>query len=448
MANIGFISLGCAKNQVDCERMMYRVQEAGHTVKDDIVGSDVVVINTCGFIDSAKSEAIDYILQTAQLKAEGLVGKILVTGCLSQRYQGDILKEMPEVDGILGTGSYTEIVPAIEKLLSQGNVSEFGSIDAPEQETGRIVTTPEHYAFIKIAEGCDNRCSYCIIPYLRGKYRSRQMDDVLYEARTLAAAGVKELIVVAQDTSRYGTDLPGHKRLLPELLRRLCEIDGFHWIRVHYVYPDEIDDELIQVLAEEPKIVKYLDIPIQHCNDKVLKLMNRRGDKQLLLTLFEKLRKAIPNLVIRTSLIAGLPGEGEEEFTELCEFLRQQRLERVGAFVFSPEEGTPAADMERVDTDVAQQRAEMLEMIQSGIMDDYNASMQGKTLEVLVDGYDEDQEQFYGRTYADSPDIDGKVWLASEEPLREGDFVMVTIDGCVDGDLTGYVVEEKDDNCK
>ena len=448
MANIGFISLGCAKNQVDCERMMYRVQEAGHRVKSDVVGSDVVVINTCGFIDSAKSEAIDYILQTAALKAEGLVGKILVTGCLSQRYQQEIMKEMPEVDGVLGTGSYTEIVPAIEKLLSQQSVSAFGSIDSPEQETGRVVTTPEHYAYIKIAEGCDNRCSYCIIPYLRGKYRSRQMDDVLYEARTLAAAGVKELIVVAQDTSRYGTDLPGHKRLLPELLRRLCEIDGLHWIRVHYVYPDEIDDELIEVMAQEPKIVKYLDIPIQHCNDKVLKLMNRRGDKQLLLMLFEKLRKAIPGLVIRTSLIAGLPGEGEEEFTELCEFLRSQRLERVGAFVFSPEEGTPAAEMERVDTEVAQQRAEMLEMIQSGIMDDYNASMQGKTLEVLVDGYDEEQEQFYGRTYADSPDIDGKVWIASEEPLREGEFVMVTIDGCADGDLTGYVVEEKDDNSK
>ena len=448
MANIGFISLGCAKNQVDCERMMYRVQEAGHRVKSDVVGSDVVVINTCGFIDSAKSEAIDYILQTAALKAEGLVGKILVTGCLSQRYQQEIMKEMPEVDGVLGTGSYTEIVPAIEKLLSQESVSAFGSIDSPEQETGRVVTTPEHYAYIKIAEGCDNRCSYCIIPYLRGKYRSRQMDDVLYEARTLAAAGVKELIVVAQDTSRYGTDLPGHKRLLPELLRRLCEIDGLHWIRVHYVYPDEIDDELIEVMAQEPKIVKYLDIPIQHCNDKVLKLMNRRGDKQLLLMLFEKLRKAIPGLVIRTSLIAGLPGEGEEEFTELCEFLRSQRLERVGAFVFSPEEGTPAAEMERVDTEVAQQRAEMLEMIQSGIMDDYNASMKGKTLEVLVDGYDEEQEQFYGRTYADSPDIDGKVWIASEEPLREGEFVMVTIDGCADGDLTGYVVEEKDDNSK
>ena len=277
MANIGFISLGCAKNQVDCERMMYRVQEAGHTVKSDVVGSDVVVINTCGFIDSAKSEAIDYILQTAALKAEGLVGKILVTGCLSQRYQGDILKEMPEVDGILGTGSYTEIVPAIEKLLNGEQVVDFGSIDAPEVETGRIMTTAGHYAFIKIAEGCDNHCSYCVIPSLRGKYRSRQMDDVLYEARMLADSGVKELIVVAQDTSRYGTDLPGHKRLLPELLRKLCEIDGLHWIRVHYVYPDEIDDEFIQVMASEPKIVKYLDIPIQHCNSKILKLMNRRG---------------------------------------------------------------------------------------------------------------------------------------------------------------------------
>ena len=442
MANIGFISLGCAKNQVDCERMMYRVREAGHTVKEDIVGSDVVVINTCGFIDSAKAEAIDYILQTAALKAEGQVGKILVTGCLSQRYQDEILSEMPEVDGVLGTGSYTEIVPAIEALLNQQTVSEFGSIDAPEQETGRIVTTPEHYAFIKIAEGCDNRCAYCIIPYLRGKYRSRQLDDVLYEARLLADSGAKELIVVAQDTSRYGTDLPGHKRLLPELLRKLCEIEGLHWIRVHYVYPDEIDDEFIDVMATQPKIVKYLDIPIQHCNSKILKLMNRRGDGQFLRELFAKLRSRIPGLVIRTSLITGLPGEGDAEFQELCDFLREQRLERVGAFAFSPEEGTPAAKMEFVDNEVAQQRAQTIEMIQSGIMDDYNAAMQGKTLEVLVDGYDEELEQFYGRTYADSPDIDGRVWLASEEPLREGMFVTVKIDGCVDGDLSGYVLEE------
>ena len=442
MANIGFISLGCAKNQVDCERMMYRVQEAGHTVKEDIVGSDVVVINTCGFIDSAKSEAIDYILQTAQLKAEGLVGKILVTGCLSQRYQGDITKEMPEVDGILGTGSYTEIVPAIEALLEDKAVSDFGSIDAPEQETGRIVTTPEHYAYIKIAEGCDNRCAYCIIPYLRGKYRSRQMDDILYEARLLADSGVKELMVVAQDTSRYGTDFPEHKRLLPELLRRLCEIEGLHWIRVHYVYPDEIDDELIEVMATEPKIVKYLDIPIQHCNSKILKRMNRRGDGEFLRQLLAKLRAKIPGLVIRTSLITGLPGEGEEEFKELCDFLRETKMERVGAFAFSPEEGTPAAEMEHVDAETAQKRAEIVEMLQSEIMDEWSASMIGKTLEVLVDGYDEEMEQFYGRTYADSPDIDGRVWIASEEPVREGEFVMVTIDGCREGDLSGFIAEE------
>ena len=434
MANIGFISLGCAKNQVDCERMMYRVQEAGHTVKADILGSDVVVINTCGFIDSAKAEAIDYILQTAALKAEGQVGKILVTGCLAQRYQEEILKEMPEVDGILGTGSYTEIVPAIEKLLAQESISDFGSIDAPE---------PEHYAYIKIAEGCDNRCSYCIIPYLRGRFRSRQLDDVLYEARMLAASGVKELIVVAQDTSRYGTDLPGHKRLLPELLRQLCKIEELKWIRVHYVYPDEIDDELMDVMAQEPKIVKYLDIPIQHCNSKILKLMNRRGDGEFLRSLFAKLRSRIPGLVIRTSIITGLPGEGEEEFEELCQFLRELRLERVGAFAFSPEEGTPAAQMEYPDAEVAQKRAEIVEMIQSGIMDDYNASMLGKTMEILVDGYDEEMEQFFGRTYADSPEIDGKVWIASEEPLQEGQFVAVKIDGCVDGDLSGYVWEEE-----
>ncbi len=443
MANIGFISLGCAKNQVDCERMMYRVQEAGHAVKADIVGSDVVVINTCGFIDSAKSEAIDFILQAAELKKEGLVGKILVTGCLSQRYQQTILEELPEVDGLLGTGSYTEIVPAIEALLEQDNtVVDFGSIDAPEQETGRVLTTPEHYAFIKIAEGCDNRCSYCIIPYLRGKFRSRQMDDVLYEARLLAASGVKELIVVAQDTSRYGTDLPGHKRLLPDLLRELCKIEELKWVRVHYVYPDEIDDDFIEVMATEPKIVKYLDIPIQHCNSRILKLMNRRGDGAFLKALFVKLRARIPDLVIRTSLITGLPGEGEEEFQELCDFLRDLRLERVGAFAFSPEEGTPAAEMEFVDNEIAVKRAETIEMIQSAIMDDWCTSMIGKTMEVLVDGYDEETEQFFGRTYADSPDIDGRVWIASDEPLTEGDFITVTIDGCIEGDLSGYLAEE------
>ena len=442
MANIGFISLGCAKNQVDCERMMYRVQEAGFTVQPDVVGSDVVVINTCGFIDSAKTEAIDHILQMGQLKEQGLVGKILVSGCLSQRYQQEILTELPEVDGVLGTGSYDRVVEAVEALLAGQNVSQFDSIDAPEVETGRILTTPEHYAYLKIAEGCDNRCSYCIIPYLRGKFRSRQMDDVLYEARMLAASGVKELIVVAQDTSRYGTDFPEHTRLLPELLRQLCAIDGFEWVRIHYVYPDEIDDELIDVIASEPKIVKYLDIPIQHCNSKILKLMNRRGDGEFLKELFAKLRSRIPGLVLRTSVITGLPGEGEAEFAELCEFLKAQRLERVGAFPFPPEDGTPAAEMEHPDLETAQSRAQMVEMLQSAIMDDYNASMLGRTLDILVDGYDEDVEQYFGRTFADSPEIDGRVWIASDEPVSEGAFVKVTIDSVIDGDLSGYLVEE------
>ncbi len=443
MAKIGFISLGCAKNQVDCERMMYRVQESGHEVQAEIAYSDVVVINTCGFIDSAKTEAIDHILKTAQLKAAGLVGKILVTGCLSQRYQQEILNELPEVDGVLGTGSYDRIVEAVDALLRDESVMQFDSIDAPEVETGRILTTPEHYAYIKIAEGCDNRCSYCIIPYLRGKFRSRQMDDILYEARLLADSGVKELIVVAQDTSRYGTDFPEHKRLLPELLRQLCQIEGFQWIRIHYVYPDEINDELIEVMASEPKIVKYLDIPIQHCNSQILKLMNRRGDGNFLRALFAKLRAKIPGLVLRTSVITGLPGEGEHEFAELCEFLKEQRLERVGAFPFSPEEGTPAAEMEHPDLETAQSRAQMVELIQSAIMDDYNESMIGKTMEILVDGYDPEYEQYFGRSYADSPEIDGRVWIASQEPLSEGTFVKVTVDSVIDGDLSGYLMEEE-----
>ena len=441
MAKIGFISLGCAKNQVDCERMMYRVQEAGHSVEAELVNTDVVVINTCGFIDSAASEAIDNILQTARLKEAGLVGKILVTGCLSQRYQEEILTEMPEVDGILGTGSYTEIVPAIEALLEDKQVVDFGDIDAPEEECGRILTTPEHYAYLKIAEGCDNKCAYCVIPSLRGKFRSRTLDDVLYEARVLAHEGVKEMIVVAQDTSRYGTDLGDGKRLLPTLLKELCAIEDLHWVRLHYVYPDEIDEELIDTIATEPKIVKYLDIPIQHCNSEILEKMNRRGNGEYLRWLLTELRSRIPGLVLRSSIITGLPGEGEEEFRELCEFLKDMRMERVGAFPFSPQEGSEAAKMEHVDFEVAVERAQIVEELQSRIMDDWNDSMVGSELEVLVDGYDEELGQFYGRSYADSPDVDGRVWLASDEPLHEGDFVMVHIDGSAEGELTGYVMD-------
>lgn len=442
MANIGFISLGCAKNQVNCEQMMYLLRDAGHVIQADVTGADVVIVNTCGFIDSAKSEAIDNILAVGQMKKAGSVGKLLVTGCLSQRYQEEILRELPEVDGILGTGSYGEIVSAVEEVLSGGCPNRMGDINAPVDEFGRILTTPEHYAYLKIAEGCSNYCAFCIIPFLRGKYRSRPMDDVLYEARMLAADGVKELIVVAQDITLYGSDFSGGKPRLAELLRELCRIDGFHWIRLHYLYPDEIDDELIDVIASEPKIVKYLDIPIQHINDQILRRMNRRGNGAYIEEMLLKLRERIPGVVMRTSLITGLPGEGDEEFTQLCEFLKRQRMERVGAFAYSPEEGTKAAKMPRPDTETAERRADIVAELQSRIMDECNDAKIGKTLEVLVDGYDGQTDCYIGRTYADSPEIDGRVLFTSEAAVKTGSFVWVKITGVQDGDLLGAMREE------
>ncbi len=439
--SIGMISLGCAKNQVNAEQMMYLLREAGYEILPTVEGADVVIINTCGFIDSAKSEAIDNILAMGELKAAGVIGKLLVTGCLSQRYQDEILTEMPEVDGVLGTGSYDDIVSVAERLLGGETVSEFGDIHAPMSEAGRILTTPEYYAYLKIAEGCDNRCSYCVIPSLRGKYRSRTMDDCLYEARTLAEDGVKELIVVAQDTSRYGIDLYGERKL-PELLRELCRIEKLHWVRVHYLYPDELTDELLEVIASEPKIVKYMDIPIQHVNDTILKKMNRRGTKAELNELFAKIRKKIPDAVIRTSLITGLPGEGEAEFEELCDWLREYKLERVGAFAFSPEEGTAAARMEHPEEETAVRRAEIVSELQSRIMDAYNEARLGTTMEVLCEGYDPETEQYFGRTYADSPDIDGRVVFDSERAVRPGSFVQVQITGVADGDLVGSFKED------
>ena len=368
---IGFISLGCAKNQVDCEQMMYLLRQAGYAISGELEGCDLVIVNTCGFIDAAKSEAIDHILAVGQLKEQGLVGKCLVTGCLAQRYQQQVLDELPEVDGVLGTGSYYDVVAAVRQLLAGKPVAEYGDVDALVPEVGRILTTPAHYAYIKIAEGCDNRCAYCVIPSLRGKMRSRRLEDCVAEAEQLAARGVKELIVVAQDTSRYGVDLY-HKRMLPELLRRLCRVEGLHWVRVHYCYPDEITDELIEVFATEPKLVKYLDVPIQHVNNGILRAMHRRGNKEYLEDLFPRLRARIPGLVLRTSLITGLPGEGEAEFEELCDFLRRHRLERVGAFAFSPEEGTPAAEMDYPDNEIAVRRAERIGELQSRILDDWN----------------------------------------------------------------------------
>ena len=446
--SIGMVSLGCAKNQVDAEQMLFLLQQAGYNVLPEPAGADVVIVNTCGFIESAKTEAIDNILAMAQLKAEGSVGKILVTGCLAQRYQEEILKELPEVDGVLGTGSYYDVVSAVKQLLDGAEgIEEYGDIQAPVQECGRILTTPKHYAYLKIAEGCDNHCAFCIIPTLRGKYRSRSMDKLIEEAKKLAVSGVKELIVVAQDTSRYGIDLYGERKLA-ELLRALCKIDGFVWVRVHYLYPDEMSDELIDVLANEPKIVKYLDIPIQHIDDGILKKMNRRGNSKYLKALLTKLRDRIPGLVLRTSLITGLPGEGEKEFEALCDFLREYKLERVGAFAFSPEEGTRAARMEYPDAEVARQRADVVEEIQSRIMDEWNESMMGKKLQVLCEGYDADEECWYGRTFADSPDIDGRILFDSEEELTPGDFVTVEVTDACDGELIGVMEDAENDDCE
>ena len=446
--SIGMVSLGCAKNQVDAEQMLFLLQQAGYNILPEPAGADVVIVNTCGFIESAKTEAIDNILAMAQLKAEGSVGKILVTGCLAQRYQEEILKELPEVDGVLGTGSYYDVVSAVKQLLDGAEgIEEYGDIQAPVQECGRILTTPKHYAYLKIAEGCDNHCAFCIIPTLRGKYRSRPMDKLIEEAKELAASGVKELIVVAQDTSRYGIDLYGERKLA-ELLRELCKIDGFVWVRVHYLYPDEMSDELIDVLANEPKIVKYLDIPIQHIDDGILKKMNRRGNSKYLKALLTKLRDRIPGLVLRTSLITGRPGEGEKEFEALCDFLREYKLERVGAFAFSPEEGTRAAKMEYPDAEVARQRADVVEEIQSRIMDEWNESMMGKKFQVLCEGYDADEECWYGRTFADSPDIDGRILFDSEEELTPGDFVTVEVTDACDGELIGVMEDAENDDCE
>ena len=436
---VSFISLGCAKNLVNTEQMMALCRDAGHTLLEGPAGADVVVINTCGFIDSAKEEAIDTILAAAQLKAEGQVRKILVTGCLTQRYQQEILTELPEVDGIMGTGSYGEIVAALEELMGGGHPCRFASIHGKIDEFDRVLTTPKHYAYLRIAEGCDNHCAYCVIPSLRGRYRSRRMEDVLAEARKLADAGVRECIVIAQDITRYGIDLYGERKLAA-LLRELCKLD-FHWIRLHYLYPDEFTDELIDTIADEEKVLPYLDIPIQHCNDKVLKAMNRRGDKAELLALFRKLRARIPGLVLRTSLIAGLPYEDEAAFEELCEFLQEVRIERAGVFPYSPEEGTPAAKMERVDTDEAERRADLIVDVQSRIMDDFNDSRMGGVTEVLCDGFDNQAMMFVGRSYAESPDIDGRIYFTADHEVEAGQFVPVRITGAMDGELTGELAE-------
>ena len=386
---IALISLGCAKNLVNSEQMLYLLSEAGYALAPSPDGADAVIINTCGFIDAAKSEAIDTILEMAKLKAEGRLGKIIVTGCLTERYRAAVTDELPEVDAILGVGSFGDIVPAVNAVFEEKPVSLFADNSAPVDEIPRVVSTGPSWAYLRIAEGCDNFCAFCAIPYIRGRYRSREIENVIEEARDLAAHGVKEIIVIAQDITRYGTDLYG-KRCLAELCRRISEIDGVEWIRLHYTYPDQFDDELIDEIASNPKIVKYLDIPIQHINNKILKNMNRHGTGDDIRALFKTLRRRIPGLVLRTSLIAGLPGEGEDEFEELCSFLLEAKIERAGVFPFSPEEGTPAAKMEHVPFEEAQRRADLIMDIQARIMDDFAASLVGKVLPVICTDHDAD----------------------------------------------------------
>lgn len=435
--SFALISLGCAKNLVNSEQMIYLMTEAGYTLVSEPDGADLVIVNTCGFIDAAKSEAIDSILEMAELKKAGRLGGIIVTGCLSERYKDSITDELPEIDTVLGVGSFGEIVKAADAVMAGRRLSLFGDQSAPIEEIPRVISTGPGWAYLRIAEGCNNFCAFCAIPFIRGRYRSRKMEDIVDEAKELAARGVKELIVIAQDITRYGTDLYG-KRSLAALCRELAKIDGVEWIRLHYLYPDQFDDELIDELASNDKIVKYLDIPIQHINDKILKTMNRRGTGEEIRSLFKTLRERIPDLVLRTSLIAGLPGEGEAEFEELCEFLREARIERVGVFPFSPEEGTPAAAMEHVDFEEAQRRADIILELQAPIMDEFCSGFVGRTIRILCDGYDDESGLKTGRSYADSPDIDGQVLFSGT--AAEGDMTDVLIQSAEDGILYGEEV--------
>ncbi|HJC13427.1 MAG TPA: 30S ribosomal protein S12 methylthiotransferase RimO [Candidatus Agathobaculum intestinigallinarum] len=437
MPKIGLISLGCAKNLVDSEHMLALLRAAGWEITEDMAEADVGVVNTCGFIEAAKSEAIETILDVAQYKQTGRMKGLVVTGCLVQRYAEEMKTELPEIDALCGTGSYENIVDAANAALGGHKAAYMADMASAALEGDRSRLTPSYTAYFKIAEGCSNRCGYCIIPKLRGPYRSREMDALLREAKALSDAGVKELIVIAQDITKYGMDLPEHKRLLPELLRELCKLD-FTWVRLHYLYPDQITDELVDVIASEPKIVKYLDIPLQHVSKRILRAMHRPGDGAEFAALIENLRARIPGLVLRTSLIVGLPGETEEEFAELCSFLQETQIERVGVFEFSPEEGTEAAELpNQIDAEVKANRRLIVEELQSGVLDDYNTSRHGETMDVLCEGFDDEQQLWFGRTYADSVEVDGHVYFESDDTPQAGEFVPVLITESLGPDLLG-----------
>ncbi len=435
---VGMVSLGCAKNQVDGEVLMASLKNAGYELCDDAALADVAIVNTCGFIESAKAESIEEILELVTLKKEGHIKKIVVTGCLSERYQEQIRKEIPEVDAAVGIGANGEIAEIIGQVMAGETPEVFPDKEKMPLCGDRELSTPSYFAYLKIAEGCDNRCTYCAIPLIRGGYRSRSMESIVEEAEKLAAGGAKELIVIAQDTSRYGLDLYGELKL-PELLRRLCAIDGVRWIRLLYCYPDTITDELLDVMASEEKIVKYIDLPLQHASGRVLRAMNRRGDRESLTQLIAHMREKIPGLILRTTLITGFPGETEEDFAELSQFVQDVRFDRLGCFAYSQEEGTPAAELpDQVEEDVKNHRAEIIMEQQMEIMQQKGEAMIGKAVTVLTEGFDRYAECYFGRTVADSPDIDGKVFFtaAGNKPYF-GQFVKVRIDDCIDCDLTG-----------
>ena len=435
---IGLVSLGCEKNRVDAEMMLAKLQQKGYQLVEDAAMGDVDIVNTCGFIDAAKQESIEEILELAKLKEEGRIQAIVVTGCMAERYREEILQELPEVDAVVGIGANNDIAGVIEQVLAGKQVQSFPEKENMPLSGDRVQTTPSYFSYLKIADGCDNRCTYCAIPMIRGSFRSRSMEDILEEANTLAQRGVKELMVIAQDTTRYGEDRYG-KLMLPELLTQLCKIDSIRWIRLLYCYPDRLTEELMDVIAREEKIVKYLDLPLQHCNGRVLKAMNRHGNREELTRLLKKVREKIPDITLRTTFIVGFPGETQEEFEDLAEFVKEIEFDRMGCFTYSQEEGTPAARMkDQVEEEEKVRRQELLMESQMRIMERKNQALIGKTLTVLCEGFDRYAECWFGRSEADAPEVDGKVFFTHQgkKPML-GQFVPVTITDTMDCDLIG-----------
>ncbi len=441
MTKVGFVSLGCSKNTVDTEVMLHRLMSAGYEITPEPTEADIVVINTCAFIESAKQESIDNILDIAYLKEHHSLRGIVVCGCLGERYGKEILEEMPEVDAVLGTGSYDDIVEAV-RAVEAGKKGYFSHKDKNEAVLGgeRVLTTGESIAYLKIAEGCDNKCTYCAIPSIRGRFRSRSMEDIVAEAVELDGIGVRELNIIAQDTSRYGLDLYGEYKLA-ELVERILEATNIPWIRLLYLYPDKITDELISVIKNNDRVVKYADIPVQHISDNMLSAMNRHGDSRMIRDAIARLRREIPDITLRSTAIVGFPGESEEDFCELCEFIKEVEFDRFGAFTYSAEEGTAAALLEgQIDEQTKQDRYDIIMSEQLYISARKNEAKVGKEIRVLCEGYDPVSETYFGRSEADAPDVDGKVFFTSKEKRSEGEFVTVKINEALDYDLVGCAI--------